>query len=149
MGTHMQCQAVPLIKPDAPIIGTGMEEAVSVSMGRTIKARHDGVVEYIDANQIIVKLKKAVKGHDAQTSDLESVTIQGDKEIYQVQKFVRTSQSTCYSQKPVVKTGDKIKAGDVIIDGPSSDHGELALGANLIIAYTSFEERRYFKLYSN
>jgi DNA-directed RNA polymerase subunit beta len=143
MGTHMQCQAVPLIRPDSPIIGTGMEEAVSVSMGRTIKARHAGVVEYVDANQVIVKLDKAVKDADNIPDDWETVSLKGDKETYKIEKFVRTSQSTCYSQKPVVQLGDKVKVGDVIVDGPSSDHGELALGSNLVIAYTSFEGLGY------
>lgn len=146
MGTHMQCQAVPLIKPDAPVVGTGMEEAVASAMGRTVKARHDGVVEYVDASKIIIKLsaKDAKKAEDLEKIDAsEHIQVSDSREIYQIEKFLRTSQSTSYSQKPIVKVGDKIKKGQVIIDGPSSENGELALGANLVIAYASFEGLGY------
>ncbi|HCC84326.1 MAG TPA: DNA-directed RNA polymerase subunit beta [Candidatus Pacebacteria bacterium] len=146
MGTHMQCQAVPLIKPEAPVVGTGMEEAIATSMGRTIRARFDGVVELVDGQQVVLKLDKA----DAKlaaglvTIQLNSnITVEGDKEIYRLQKFERTSQSTSYSQKPTVKIGQKIKAGEVIIDGPAADHGELSLGTNLLIAYTAFDGLGY------
>ncbi len=146
MGTHMQCQAVPLIKPDAPIVGTGMESYVSDALGRTLRARNAGVVEYVDADKVIIKLDKKDAKQAKEESDLaglESITVDGDKEIYTLEKFVRTSQSTSYSQNPVVKIGDKIQKGDVLIDGPSSDKGELALGANMVIAYTSYEGLGY------
>ncbi|HYD35250.1 MAG TPA: DNA-directed RNA polymerase subunit beta [Vitreimonas sp.] len=146
MGTHMQCQAVPLIKPQAPIVGTGMEEAVATAMGRTVRARHSGVVKYVDAQQIVIDLdtKEVAKAKDLAASDENAmVTVEGSTEVYHIEKFVRTSQSTSYSQKPMVSLGQKIKAGDIIIDGPSADGGELALGANLIIAYTSFEGLGY------
>lgn len=146
MGTHMQCQAVPLIKPQAAIVGTGMEQAVATAMGRTVFARHDGVVDYVDAQKVVIKVDaKQVKDAEkqAQASETELITVDGDKETYLIEKFVRTSQSTSYSQRPVVKLGQKVKAGEVIIDGPSADQGELALGANLTIAYTSFEGLGY------
>ncbi|NCN51150.1 MAG: DNA-directed RNA polymerase subunit beta, partial [Candidatus Pacebacteria bacterium] len=143
MGTHMQCQAVPLVSPQAPIVGTGMEQSVAISMGRTVVARHPGVVSYVDANKVEITLDKAVlKTLDGSEDDDVSV-IEGSTETYFVNKFIRTSQSTCYSQSPIVKLGEKISAGDVIIDGPAADHGELALGSNLLIAYASFDGLGY------
>lgn len=141
MGTHMQCQAVPLIRPQAPIVGTGMEEAVATAMNRTVRALHAGTVEFVDAQQVVIKLdKKLEKGTEVETEQLH---YDNGREIYTIAKFVRTSQSTCYSQRPIVKVGQKVKAGDIIIDGPSAENGELALGANLLIAYTSFEGLGY------
>lgn len=143
MGTHMQCQAVPLIKPQAPIVGTGMETAVATSMHRSVKARHAGTVVDVDGTKIEIKLSKA----DAAKVDLslndETTFLKGDVETYNIEKFVRTSQSTCYSQTPIVTVGQKVAAGDVIIDGPAADHGELALGSNVVIAYTSFDGLGY------
>ena len=145
MGTHMQCQAVPLVRPQAPIVGTGMEAAVASAMGRTVLAHHAGEVVYVDADTIEIKLSAAdlAKISPEGADGDEHSRIEGDKEIYTVQKFQRTSQSTCYSQRPIVANGDKIKKGDVIIDGPAADNGELALGSNLVIAYTSFDGLGY------
>ncbi len=143
MGTHMQCQAVPLVKPQAPIVGTGMERSVAVSMGRTVEARHAGTVSYVDGNKVVITLSKADATEFADTAGDEISLIDGNEETYFVQKFVRTSQSTCYSQTPIVSLGDEIKKGDVIIDGPSADHGELSLGTNLLIAYASFDGLGY------
>jgi len=146
MGTHMQCQAVPLIKPQAPIVGTGMEATVAAAMERTVLARHKGTIEYVDAQRIAIKLDaKDLEDAKRQAAldESELYAVVGDTEIYTVEKFVRTSQSTCYSQKPIVKVGQKITAGEVIIDGPSADDGELALGSNLMIAYSSFEGLGY------
>ena len=146
MGTHMQCQAVPLLKPSSPIIGTGMESEVIRAMGHVILARHAGVVEYADANKVVVKLEEkdvedAKKAKDLE--DLEYVRVEGKREIYEVRKFVRSAQSTCYTQKPAVTAGDKVKKGTLLVDGPSSDGGELALGQNLVIAYASFDGLGY------
>lgn len=124
MGTHMQCQAVPLVKPSSPIIGSGMEEVVAGVFGRVVRSDEDGKVTYIDANKVIVK------------------NSQGDK-TYLVEKFKRSAQSTCYSQKPVVSVRQKVKKGDILIDGPASNSGELALGQNLTIAYASFDGLGY------
>ncbi len=146
MGTHMQCQAVPLIKPQAPIVGTGMEETVATAMGRTVRARHSGVISYVDARQVVIKLddKEVESAQDmAKLDESELYFVKGDLETYIVEKFVRTANSTCYSQTPIVTMGQKIKKGDILIDGPSADHGELALGANLVIAYASFEGLGY------
>jgi DNA-directed RNA polymerase subunit beta len=115
-------------------------------MERTVRARHSGTVQYVDAQRIALKLD-AKDLDDAKKQALldesELYSVDGETEVYTIEKFVRTSQSTCYSQNPIVKVGQKIKAGDVIIDGPSADDGELALGANLIIAYSSFEGLGY------
>lgn len=138
MGTHMQCQAVPLVKPEAPVVGTGMEQAVAEAMNRVVKARHGGKVIKTDSRQIVIKLAEAAKA-DVR----ENITIKGDREIYTLSKFVRTAQSTCYSQRPLVSLGEQVKAGQVIIDGPAAQNGELALGQNLLIAYTAFDGLGY------
>ena len=126
MGTHMQCQAVPLVKPESPVVGTGMEKAISAVMGRVIFAPFDGTVIYADASKVTLKGK----------GSKEEVT-------YYIDSFKRTSQATAYTQRTVVNTGDKVKKGDLLIDGPASDNGELALGQNLLIAYTSFDGLGY------
>ncbi len=143
MGTHMQCQAVPLIKPDSPIVGTGMEREVAIAMRHTVVANHSGTVSYVDGNKIEITISPADLKQAQKAAKDELSVIFGDKEIYDISKFVRTSQSTCYSQKPIVVLGQKIKKGDVIIDGPSSDQGELALGSNVVIAYSSFDGLGY------
>jgi DNA-directed RNA polymerase subunit beta len=146
MGTHMQCQAVPLLKPETPVVGTGMEHEVAVAMDRTVLARHAGVVEFVDANRIVVKVDKKEKDSlklMQKASENEKIQISGETETYSVEKFFRTSQSTCYSQRPVVTVGQKVQKGDILIDGPATDEGELALGSNLLIAYTSFEGLGY------
>ncbi len=146
MGTHMQCQAVPLIKTQAPVVGTGMEEDVAVAMGHTVKAAYSGIVDYVDAEKLVVKLSKedAKKAaSNPQIMERELTTLSGESLNYSLNTFSRTSQSTCYTQKPVVEKGQKVKKGDVLIDGPASDNGELSLGTNLLIAYSSFEGLGY------
>ena len=145
MGTHMQCQAVPLVRPQSPIIGTGMEQAVATAMGRTIKARNAGEVVYVDGNKVEIALtaKDIKKLEKDNLQDSETIRFADGKDIYTVSKFERTSQSTCYTQKPIVEVGQKVEAGQVIIDGPAADHGELALGSNLLIAYASFDGLGY------
>ena len=128
MGTHMQCQAVPLIKPTAPIVGTGMEEVVGYNMGRVQKAPQDGEIIYVDSRKIILKVK------DGSVSKEISIPIH---------KFQRSPQSTCYSQRPIVATGQKVRRGDILVDGPATQGGELALGQNLTIAYMSFDGLGY------
>ncbi|MBL7036383.1 DNA-directed RNA polymerase subunit beta [Candidatus Microgenomates bacterium] len=136
MGSNMQCQAVPLVRPDSPVVGTGMESEVIRSMGRVILARHDGVVEHADNEKIIIKLSKTAS-IDESTEEIE-ITDAGKKEKYLLMKFKRTAHSTCYNQKIVVNPGQRIKKGDLLADGPASDNGELSLGSNLVIAYTNF-----------
>ena len=135
MGANMQCQAVPLINPSSPIVGTGMEGVVAQSMGRVILSGFDGTVDYVDAERVEVKLNKKTA---AGSSEKFEVAESGARVIYKVNKFVRTAQSTCYNQKVVVKEGQKVKVGDIIVDGPAADNGELALGQNLVVAYASF-----------
>ena len=126
MGTHMQCQAVPLVNPSSPIVGTGMEQAISSVMGRVVFAPFDGTIIYADANKVTIKGK----------GPKEEVT-------YYIDSFKRTSQATAYTQRTMVKAGQKVKKGDLLIDGPASDNGELALGQNLLIAYTSLDGLGY------
>ncbi|KKU04195.1 MAG: DNA-directed RNA polymerase subunit beta [Candidatus Woesebacteria bacterium GW2011_GWC2_47_16] len=135
MGSNMQCQAVPLANPESPIVGTGMEAEIAQAMGRVIRARHTGVVEYVDGERIEVKLDK--KADEVATEDIEIIN-GGKKEVYYLMKFKRTAHSTCYNQRAVVKAGQKVKAGELLADGPACEQGELALGRNLVVAYTSF-----------
>lgn len=137
MGSNMQCQAVPLVKPDAPIVGTGMEKVVAEAMGRVIRARHAGEVEYADSDKIVIKLKKKIKNDGDEKEDVKIVD-SGKKEEYRLTKFKRTSHSTSYNQRVVINPGDKVKKGDLLADGPAAEKGELALGKNLVIAYASF-----------
>ncbi len=144
MGTHMQCQAVPLIKPESPIVGTGMEGAVASAMNRTVVAQNAGTVEYVDSTRVVVKLDKATSDMLKKSNYMSDVSyLDGSDEVYPVSKFIRTSQSTCYSQRPIVRAGQKVGIGDTLIDGPSADQGELALGSNVIVAYTSFDGLGY------
>jgi len=119
MGTHMQCQAVPLVKPEAPVVGTGMESAISEVMGRVVKAPFDGKVTQSDATKVVMEGQK------------------GEKAIFNIESFKRTSNATSYTQRTVVTSGQRVKKGEMLIDGPASENGELALGRNLLIAFTS------------
>lgn len=142
MGTHMQCQAVPLLQPEAPIIGTGMEGSIAESMGMVLRARNNGKVIYVDAGKVIIKTDKKIKGEKAVIE--ENYKWEGNLETYRVVKFQRTNPvGTCYSQKPLVEVGQRAKAGEIIIDGPASETGELALGRNLLIAYCQLEGLGY------
>ena len=146
MGTHMQCQAVPLVIPQAPIVGTGMEKAVSIAMNHSVVADFPGTVEYVDANRIELKLNKSshkeAESHFAKKTN-ENIQYSKGVVTYHIIKFERTSQSTCYSQNVAVKIGQKVEKDDVVINGPSADEGELSLGTNLLIAYTSFDGLGY------
>jgi DNA-directed RNA polymerase subunit beta len=137
MGSNMQCQAVPLISPESPIVGTGMEDDIAEGMGQVIRARHSGKVAYVDADKIEVVLDEKTK--EIPLSEDVQVTDNGKKEIYTLTKFKRTANSTSYNHKARVDVGQKVKKGDLLADGPAIEHGELALGRNMIIAYASFE----------
>ncbi len=139
MGTNMQCQAVPLLKPQSPIVGTGMEKDIPAAMGWTVTARHSGTVLYVDASKVIIKLDK--KSPTAIST--ENITVKGDTEIYHITKFMRTTHSSCYNQHPLVVPGQKVTPGQLLIDGPACDAGELALGQNLVIAYASYDGLGY------
>jgi DNA-directed RNA polymerase subunit beta len=121
MGSNMQRQAVPLLKSDAPLVGTGMERRAALDTGDVLLARNAGTVDYIDANQIVI-----------QTKD-------GAKDEYELQKYMRSNQGTLIHQKPLVFTGQVIESGDVLADGSSTDKGEMALGKNLMVAFMSWE----------
>jgi DNA-directed RNA polymerase subunit beta len=123
MGSNMQRQAVPLIKTQAPFVGTGIERYVARDSGVTVVARRPGVVESVDATRIVIK-----------TED-EGVEIGSEVDIYNLVKFRRSNQSTSVNQKPIVRAGERVEVGDVIADGPSTDTGELALGANVLVAF--------------
>ncbi len=123
MGSNMMRQAVPLVKSDAPIVGTGMEATVARDSGAAITANRNGVVTKVDAQRIVVRTTEQL-GENAATVD-----------IYKLRKFQRSNQDTCINQKPLVKVGDEVKAGDIIADGPSTDLGELALGKNVLVAF--------------
>ena len=137
MGSNMQCQAVPLVNPESPIVGTGMEGVISEGMQRVIRARHAGTVEYVDGEKVVVKLDKKEAEDEAKGIDVE-LTEGGKKEVYYLVKFKRTAHSTCYNQMARVSPGQKVAQGDLLVDGPASEDGELGLGRNLVIAYTSF-----------
>lgn len=128
MGANMQRQAVPLIRSQAPIVGTGMEAEVSKASGAVITAEYDGVVEYVSADKIIVRAK------EENFKTIEDWIDKGVK-VYTLKKFNRSSYSTWIHQRPVVKVGDIVAKGDILTDGSSIQHGELALGTNIVVAF--------------
>ncbi len=123
MGSNMQRQAVPLIQTEAPLVGTGMEEAVARGSGATIVARRGGVVDQMDGTRIVVR-----------ATEETSLTAPG-VDIYNLRKFQRSNQNTCINQRPLVKVGDRVDSGDIVADGPSTHLGELALGRNVLVAF--------------
>ena len=123
MGSNMQRQAVPLLKSTAPLVGTGMEAPVAKDSGSSITAKRDGVVSQVDATRIVIKATGEVAATDSAV------------DIYNLSKFQRSNQSTCITQRPLVKVGDVITKGDFIADGPATDLGELALGRNVLVAF--------------
>ncbi|MGA3291736.1 MAG: DNA-directed RNA polymerase subunit beta [Candidatus Microgenomates bacterium] len=138
MGSNMQCQAVPLVNPESPIVGTGMEAEISSGMQRVVYTKHSGTVDYVDGEKVIVKLDKKTSDKDENVNVEDSeLTDDGKKEVYYLTKFKRTAHSTCYNQIVRVEPGQKVATGDLLIDGPASEGGELGLGRNLVIAYTS------------
>ncbi len=122
MGSNMQRQAVPLVRADAPLVGTGMEAAVARDSGATIVARRGGVVDQIDGARIVVR----ATGEDGMTAGVD---------IYRLRKYMRSNQSTCINQRPLVKVGDVVQSGEIMADGPSTELGELALGRNVLCAF--------------
>ena len=127
MGSNMQRQAVPLIRSEPPIVGTGMEEAVARGSGATIIAKRSGLIDQVDATRIVVR-----------ATEETSATAPG-VDIYNLMKFQRSNQNTCITQKPLVKVGDEVQAGDIIADGPSTNLGELALGRNVLVAFMPWQ----------
>ena len=127
MGSNMQRQAVPLIRTQAPIVGTGMEKTVAHDSGAVVVAKRGGIVDSVDAERIIVR----VEGEDFETGEARDF----GADIYQLTKFRRSNQNTCVNQKPLVREGQRIRKGQVLSDGPSTDRGDLALGRNVLVAF--------------
>ena len=127
MGSNMMRQAVPLLKPESPLVGTGIESDVALDSGVTIVAKRDGSVDKIDGKRIVIK---ATEETDFSKSGVD---------IYNLQKFKRSNQNTCINQKPLVRVGDKVRSGDIIADGPSTKLGELALGKNVTVAFMPWQ----------
>jgi DNA-directed RNA polymerase subunit beta len=123
MGSNMQRQAVPLVRAEAPLVGTGMESVVARDSGAAIVARRAGVVDQVDATRIVIR---ATEETDASKSGVD---------IYNLLKFQRSNQNTCINQRPLVRIGDRVQAGDIVADGPSTDLGDLALGRNVLVAF--------------
>jgi len=124
MGSNMQRQAVPTLRTDTPLVGTGMERRVAIDSGVTVISIRGGIVDSVDASRIVVRV-----------NDKETVEGEAGVDIYNLTKYTRSNQNTCINQKPLVKPGDKIEKGDVLADGPSTDMGELALGQNMLVAF--------------
>ncbi|MEL6551799.1 MAG: DNA-directed RNA polymerase subunit beta [Pseudomonadota bacterium] len=131
MGSNMQRQAVPLLKAEAPLVGTGIEEKVAIDSGAAIQAKRAGIIDQVDAQRIVIRA----------TEDLEP----GDPgvDIYRMRKFQRSNQNTCINQRPLVKVGDTVQKGEVVADGPSTDIGELALGKNVVVAFMPWNGYNY------
>ncbi len=133
MGANMQRQAVPLMKPEAPIVGTGMEYVNGKDSGAAVICRHEGIVERVEAKQIFVRRTSVVDGRE----------VKGDLDHYKLQKYIRSNQGTCYNQRPIVSEGDRVIKGEILADGPSMEDGELALGRNVLVGFMTWEGYNY------
>ena len=133
MGSNMQRQAVPLLIPKAPLVGTGMEHKAAKDSGVCIVADYDGIIERSSANEIWLRRVEEVDGQE----------VKGDIVKYKLHKFMRSNQGTCINQRPIIKRGDVVKAGDILADGPSTEMGELALGRNVVVAFMTWEGYNY------
>ncbi|MEK4116213.1 DNA-directed RNA polymerase subunit beta [Paenibacillus sp. FSL W8-0919] len=133
MGSNMQRQAVPLLVPKAPLVGTGMEHKAAKDSGVCIVSKYDGIIERSSANEIWLRRVETVDGQE----------VKGDIIKYKLHKFMRSNQGTCINQRPIVKRGDVVKKGDILADGPSTELGELALGRNVVVAFMTWEGYNY------
>jgi DNA-directed RNA polymerase subunit beta len=133
MGANMQRQAVPLLQPEAPIVGTGMEYVSAKDSGAAVICKHDGIVEHVEAREIWVRRISMVDGQE----------VKGDLDKYRLLKFVRSNQGTCYNQRPIVKVGERVEKGEILADGPSMEKGELALGRNVLVAFMTWDGYNY------
>ncbi|WP_156291771.1 DNA-directed RNA polymerase subunit beta [Oceanobacillus salinisoli] len=133
MGANMQRQAVPLLEPKAPIVGTGMEYVNGKDSGAAVICRHDGIVERVEAKEVVVR----------RVSEVDGKEIQGDVDRYKFQKFIRSNAGTCINQRPIVSEGDRVTKGEVLADGPSMEDGEMALGQNVLVAFMTWEGYNY------
>lgn len=133
MGSNMQRQAVPLLIPKAPLVGTGMEHKSAKDSGVCIVSKYDGIIERSSANEIWLRRVETVEGKE----------VKGDIVKYKLHKFMRSNQGTCINQRPLAKRGDIVKKGDILADGPSTEMGELALGRNVVVAFMTWEGYNY------
>lgn len=133
MGSNMQRQAVPLLVPQAPLVGTGMEHKAAKDSGVATVARRGGIVERVTANEIQVRVQEMVDGK----------LVSGNVDRYKLQKFMRSNQGTCINQRPLVRLGERVEKGDIIADGPSTENGEIALGRNVLVAFMTWEGYNY------
>lgn len=133
MGANMQRQAVPLLVPEAPIVGTGMEYVAAKDSGAAVICKHDGIVEHVEGREIRVR----------RVSEVDGKEVLGDIDKYRLSKFVRSNNGMSFNQRPIVKVGERVKKGDILADGPSMDLGELALGRNVIVAFMTWEGYNY------
>ncbi|WP_442602714.1 DNA-directed RNA polymerase subunit beta [Paenibacillus sp. KN14-4R] len=133
MGSNMQRQAVPLLIPKAPLVGTGMEHKAAKDSGVCIVSKHDGVIERVSGNEIWLRRHEAIDGK----------LVKGDLVKHKIHKFMRSNQGTCINQRPICKLGDVVRKGDILADGPSTEQGELALGRNVVVAFMTWEGYNY------
>jgi len=133
MGSNMQRQAVPLLIPRSPLVGTGMEHKAAKDSGVCVVSKYDGVIERATANEILLRRVEVIDGKE----------VQGDLVRHKIHKFMRSNQGTCINQRPLVRKGDIIKKGDILADGPSTEKGELALGRNVVVAFMTWEGYNY------
>ncbi len=129
MGSNMQRQAVPLLRTDSPLVGTGLERVTAKHSGTVVRAERDGTVEYADSEVIRIRTKKAKQDNP----------FRSDEDVFYLKKFMRSNQNTCINQHPIVDRGDKVHAGQIVADGPATDQGELALGRNVLVAFLPWE----------
>ncbi|WP_432362191.1 DNA-directed RNA polymerase subunit beta [Sporosarcina sp. UB5] len=133
MGANMQRQAVPLLNPEAPFVGTGMEHVSARDSGAAVLAKFHGIVEHVEAKEIRIRRIETVDGKE----------VKGDLTVYRLDNFIRSNQGTCYNQRPIVSVGDRVKPRDILADGPSMDKGELALGRNVLTAFMTWDGYNY------
>ena len=133
MGANMQRQAVPLMQPEAPRVGTGMEYMSGKDSGAAVICKNDGIVEHVESREIWVRRIENIDGQE----------VKGDLDKYKLLKFVRSNQGTCYNQRPIVTVGNRVVKGEILADGPSMDLGELALGRNVLVAFMTWDGYNY------
>ncbi|MFO1442025.1 DNA-directed RNA polymerase subunit beta [Bacillus sp. Bva_UNVM-123] len=133
MGANMQRQAVPLMQPEAPRVGTGMEYVSGKDSGAAVICKHEGIVEHVEAREVWVRRIKNIDGQE----------VKGDLDKYRLLKFIRSNQGTCYNQRPIVAVGNRVTKGEILADGPSMELGELALGRNVLVAFMTWDGYNY------
>ncbi|KAB2329661.1 DNA-directed RNA polymerase subunit beta [Cytobacillus gottheilii] len=133
MGANMQRQAVPLMQPEAPRVGTGMEYVSGKDSGAAVICKHEGIVEHVEAREVWVRRINVVDGQE----------VKGDLDKYRMLKFIRSNQGTCYNQRPIVAVGNRVTKGEILADGPSMELGELALGRNVLVAFMTWDGYNY------